>query len=230
MINNESSLFTNFLKDCLYLQPVQDWDYKIILERTIKERYARITKIAIFLLGSIATTSLIILTEVAVVVLTPTLITLFISIAAWSIFYKLQSLEGNYLADLTDAKKSEILNKRCDYIFFEHKIGQSLDPYFYRKELQLINFIIKTEIFETPFFEKIEILTSKNAPTMTLFEASKTSKISLSFFIEDKKEIQLRFGLGSYENCVKAVWDGIHKDLLSLNVRKKIQGDPQTEQ
>lgn len=186
------------------------------------QQLARITKMALFIIATLAASATIILTEAAIITWTIALPVIAVTIAAGLLFYRLNALDHRHIEHVEDEKKDVIVQKRLEKLFYEPTIR---DDKYVRDSLRGLNRLFGKKIFTDTFIAKIVFLNNLKADGVdekSLAQLAKEEEVNLSIRFEDEWTELGRFDLPGYQWSLKFNWDGQHGSPIEISCKRAI--------
>lgn len=200
-------------------------DFTAAIDALKMQQMARITKAALFALATLALTAVVVLSEASMIAWPIFLPVVIVTLVAGFLFYRLNSLDDQYISGLDGNLRASLAKEEIDKLFCQRP-SRELKKEEIESTLQNINTLVGHEIFCATFRKKVIDAHESCDGEKTLAEFFEAKNIP--FHIEGKREWEEkgRFGLSSYTRAIDIKWNGKKSDSIHVTCRyepKKIE-------
>lgn len=194
-----------YVKSLFFPPQPTEIDFKAAVEMVDRQRIARIAKTALFALATMATTATLVLTEAALIAWPFALTAIAVTLLAGSLFYRLNSLDRQYIAGLDDAKRSGLAKVELQRIFqYKSSLGNAEIETILKK----INRLLGNTAFSKEQIEIVQFINAKAKDSnKSLAEIAEEQQISLNFSCQSEW-VEKGYGLPAYTCGFTIMWDG----------------------
>lgn len=185
------------------------------------QRIARIAKAALFTLSSIAATVTLVLTQTAVITWPLVIPSILISAVAGLIFYRMNSLDENYIERLNDETRKALVKNELETIFLKKNACEIEDI---SQSLRNVNRLLQCDIFPDSAINNVlniqfQALDAKTTKSLAEFALEQNTPIVISSRFEWFQ--QGRFGLTSFDQAAQVSWNGDLEKEISVFYQSK---------
>lgn len=204
--------------------------FKDAIQDLTTQRVARVAKAIFFTISSIAATVSLVLTESGVITWPLALPAILTTLIAGLIFYRLNSLDSQYVERLNDATRESCAKKELERIFLSREI---FSPETVTNSLKGVNRLLGLDIFNREAIDNILCIQRNadfNAAPKSIGEMALEQNRSIAITLGADWFEQGRFGLPSYELSVGVNWTGILEDpiVVKYHAKEKTEGTTET--
>lgn len=215
----------------LFFPPVPEKiNFRTTVEAHQNQANARITKTALFALATVAASLTLLLTEAAVITWSLALPAIAITVALGLLFYRLNEMDHSHIELIDDDKKSAVIKKRLEKIFYETDVRS--DDYV-RASLRGLNRLFGKTLFEETFIAKIVLLNhmkSDDENKKSLAQLAAEDQVNLSIHFEDEWKETGRYGHKGYDWGLKLIWNGEHGSPIEVKCKRALIVPTQPEE
>lgn len=182
-------------------------DFNAAVKSVDTQLLARITKVALFTLMSIAATAMFVLSEAAVIAWPLTLPVIATTIILGGLFFRLNSLDKTYVSWMSDDMRASLVKNELERIFHSKDLMSSQDL---TKSLKAVNRVLGNSVFNE---EKIQSILTINAYAqrtgngLSLAETAQNQKVPIEFSCSSEWTEEARFGLSPFDYAFTVTWD-----------------------
>jgi hypothetical protein len=177
--------FVSRTKEIFFPQPPKELDFKGAVAAIDTQRISRIAKSAIFAFSTALSTVTMILSEASIIAWPIILPLVAISVVAFGVFYRLNSLDKKYVSGLDDAKRTSLVQTEIEKVFHGK---EKMDDVEVTKSLKGINQILGNVVFNDNFIKSI---------LATNAEKTTSEKSIAEIIVEKKQEKMMNFSCTS---------------------------------
>jgi len=208
--NDYAQLFGSRTKSLLFAPKASEHHFDSAIKAVENQRIARIVKTALFIFSTITATTLLTLSEASAIAWPIVLPALAVTLVAWGIFYRLNSLDKRYVEGLDDNTRVTLAKKELERLFFSQPHPS---PDAIQKALQGINHLLEYPVFSPEYIQNAQ-------------KTAGSDKLSLK--LQEEWFEKGWYGLPSFNRSLTVQWDGQTAESIVIE-RSSAEIDPKTK-
>lgn len=218
-MNISMSFISSHASDILFPNTTPKQDLSHALDAIKQQQLARIAKVAIYTLAAIATTATIVLTEAAVIAWPTALPVIIVCLAAWALFYRLNTIDSRYTAELDDQSRSAMAKQALEELFQQPYLTKEQ----VKQKIEEINTLLGCKAISEEYEQTIMTLLDQS-DNKSIQDRAKDKGISLALASKKEWDEPGRFGLDAYHRQVEINWDGSLAATLKVTYQANKKG------